>query len=382
MDLNLTEDQRILRDTVARFAAQELNVDTAARDREGVFARELWLKCGEQGLQGLPVPQELGGSGLDPLSCAIALEALGYGCREGGLVFSICAHLLACVVPIWKHGSPAQHERYLKDLCNGSLIAANAMTEPDTGSDAFAMKTRAEPDGDGFRLTGRKVFCSNGPIADVAVTYAMTDATKGYHGGATAFLVRRGSAGFSVGQKFEKLGLRTSPISEMVYDNVFVSREDVLGQVGGGAPIFAQSMDWERALLGASHLGTMQRLLEQAVEYSRGRRQYGHPIAKFQAISHRVADMKVRLEAARWMVYRAASRLDRARDAGLDASMAKLFVSESLLESAHDLVRILGGYGFTTEYEAERTLRDAVGGTIYSGTSDIQRNIISRWLGL
>lgn len=382
MELNLTEDQRILRDSVARFAAQELNVRTAERDRDGSFARDLWLKCGEQGLQGLPVPQELGGSGLDPLSCAIALEALGYGCREGGLVFSICAHLLACVVPIWKHGSPLQHERYLKGLCDGTLIAANAMTEPDTGSDAFAMTTRAEPHDGGYRITGRKIFCSNGPVADIAVTYALTDKAKGYHGGVSAFLVKRGAPGFKVGQKFEKLGLRTSPISEMVYDDVFVPREDVLGPVGGGAAIFAQSMDWERALLGASHLGTMQRLLEQAIEHSRTRRQYGQPISKFQAISHRIADMKVRLEAARWLVYRAASRLDRARDAGLDASMAKLFVSESLVKSAFDLVQILGGYGFTTEYDAERILRDAVGGTIYSGTSDIQRNIISRWLGL
>lgn len=382
MELNLTEEQKMLRDSVARFATQELNVGLAERDRNGTFAKDLWLKCGEQGLQGLPVPQELGGSGLDPLSCAIALEALGYGCREGGLVFSICAHLLACVVPVWKHGSSSQHERYLRGFCDGTLIAANAMTEPDTGSDAFAMKSRAVPDGEGFRITGRKVFCSNGPVADVAVTYAMTDASKGYHGGVSCFLVRKGTPGFSVGQKFEKLGLRTSPISEMVYDNVFVPREDVLGPVGGGAPMFAQSMDWERALLGASHLGTMQRLLEQAIEYSRTRRQYGHPIAKFQAISHRIADMKVRLEASRWMVYRAASKLDRSRDVGMDASMAKLFVSESLVESAFDLVRTLGGYGFTTEFDAERTLRDAVGGTLYSGTNDIQRNIISRWLGL
>jgi alkylation response protein AidB-like acyl-CoA dehydrogenase len=382
MELNFTDEQKMLRDSVSRFATQELNVGLAEREREGTFAKDLWLKCGEQGLQGLPVPQELGGSGLDPLSCAIALEALGYGCREGGLVFSICAHLLACVVPVWKHGSPSQHERYLRGFCDGTLIAANAMTEPDTGSDAFAMKSRAVPDGDGFRITGRKVFCSNGPVADVAVTYALTDPSKGYHGGVSCFLVRKGTEGFSVGQKFEKLGLRTSPISEMVYDNVFVPREDVLGPVGGGAPMFAQSMDWERALLGASHLGTMQRLLEQAVEYSRTRRQYGHPIAKFQAISHRIADMKVRLEASRWMVYRAASKLDRSRDVGMDASMAKLFVSESLVESAFDLVRTLGGYGFTTEFDAERTLRDAVGGTLYSGTNDIQRNIISRWLGL
>jgi alkylation response protein AidB-like acyl-CoA dehydrogenase len=382
MDLELTQEQKILRDSVLRFARQELNEGVKARDDAGTFPRELWAKCGEQYLTGLPVPQELGGGGLDPLSCAVALEALGYGCEDGGLAFSICAHLLACVVPVWKHGSPAQHERYLAGLCNGSLIAANAMTEPATGSDAFAMTTRAVPDGDGFRITGRKIFCSNGPIADLAVVYALTDSAKGYHGGVSAFLVEKGTAGFSVGQKFEKLGLRTSPISEVVFDEAYVPPEAVLGKVGGGAPMFAQSMDWERALLGACHIGTMQRLLDKAVEYSRTRRQYGHPISKFQAISHRVADMKVRLEAARWLAYRAAWRLDRARDAGLDASIAKLFVSEALQQSALDLVQILGGYGFTTEYDAERILRDAIGSTIYSGTSEIQRNIISRWLGL
>lgn len=381
MDLDLTEDQRILKDTVSRFA-QDLNAGAKERDRDGEFSRELWLKCGEQGLQGLPVPQELGGAGLDPLSCSVALEAFGYGCRDGGLSFSICAHLLACVIPIWKHGSKSQHERYLAGLCNGRIIAANAMTEPGTGSDAFAMTTRAVPDGEGFRLTGRKIFCSNGPIADLIVTYALTDPKKGYHGGVTAFLVEKGTPGFSPGQKFEKLGLRTSLISEMVFEDAFVPRENIVGQVGGGAPIFAQSMDWERALLGACHIGTLQWLLEQATEYSRTRRQYGHPISKFQAISHRIADMKVRLEAARWLAYRAAWRLDRARDAGLDASIAKLFVSESLVKSAMDLVQILGGYGFTTEFEAERVLRDAIGSTLYSGTSEIQRNIIARWLGL
>jgi len=381
MDLDLTEDQRILKDSVTRFA-QDLNAGAKERDRDGEFSRELWLRCGEQGLQGLPVPQELGGSGLDPLSCSVALEAFGYGCRDGGLSFSICAHLLACVIPIWKHGSKAQHERYLSGLCSGKIIAANAMTEPGTGSDAFAMTTRAVPDGDGFRLTGRKIFCSNGPIADLIVTYALTDPSKGYHGGVTAFLVEKGTKGFAPGQKFEKLGLRTSLISEMVFEDVLVPREAVVGQVGGGAPIFAQSMDWERALLGACHIGTLQWLLEQATEYSRTRRQYGHPISKFQAISHKIADMKVRLEAARWLAYRAAWRLDRARDAGLDASIAKVFVSESLVQSAMDLVQILGGYGFTTEYEAERVLRDAIGSTLYSGTSEIQRNIIARWLGL
>jgi alkylation response protein AidB-like acyl-CoA dehydrogenase len=381
MDLDLNQEQRLLRDNIKRFAERELNADIQARDRAHEFSRAAWDKCGELRLQGLPVPQPMGGAGLDPLSCAVALEALGYGCRDGGLVFSICAHLLACVVPIWKHGSKDQHQRYLPGLCDGSLIAVNAMTEPDTGSDAFAMSTRALRDGDGFRIHGTKMFCSNGPVADLAVVYALTDADKGFHGGVTAFVVEK-AAGFSAGRSFEKLGLRTAPLSELAFDGVYVPGEAVLGEVGGAAPIFAQSMDWERALLGATHVGAMQRMLEQALEYARTRKQYGQPIGKFQAVSHRIADMKVRLEAARALVYQAAWKLDRARDVSLHASAAKLFVSESLQRSALDLVQILGGYGFIAENDAERGLRDAIGSTIYSGTSEIQRNIIARWLGL
>lgn len=382
MNLELTDEQRMLRDSVTRFAQNELNAAVHEHDREHLFSIDLWRKCGTMYLQGLPVPEGMGGAGLDPLSTAIALEALGYGCRDGGLVFSLCAHLLACVVPVWKHGSDEQRNRYLGRLCGGTLIAANAMTEPQTGSDAFSMATRAVPDGDGYRITGTKIFCTNGPVADLALVYALTDAEKGYHGGVTAFLVETTAQGFSVGQRFEKLGLRTSPISEVVFDEVLVSPGAVLGGVGGGAAIFAESMNWERALLGAAHLGTMRRLLEQAVEHARTRKQYGQAIGKFQAVSHRIADMKVRLEAARWLVYRAASQLDKARNVGLNASIAKVFVSEALVESALAAVHVLGGYGFMVEYDAERLLRDAVGSTTYSGTSDIQRNIIAGWLGM
>jgi alkylation response protein AidB-like acyl-CoA dehydrogenase len=340
------------------------------------------MKCGGMGLQGLPVPEEYGGSGLDPVSVSVALEALGYGCRDGGLTFAICAHLLACVVPIWKHGSEEIKRRYLSDLCDGTLIAVNGMTEPQTGSDAFAMKTRAVRDGDGYRITGTKTFSSNGPIADVALLYAVTEPTKGFHGGITAFLVEKGTAGFTAGQKFEKLGLRTCPIGELVLDDARVPASAVVGVEGAGASIFAESMNWERACLAASHVGTMQRLLEQAIEYARTRSQYGQPIGKYQAVSHRIADMKVRLEASRLLVYRSASRLDRGRDVALDASAAKLFVSESLVRSALDTVQTLGGYGFMADYEVERVLRDSIGSTLYSGTSEIQRNIIASWLGL
>jgi alkylation response protein AidB-like acyl-CoA dehydrogenase len=378
----MAPEQKALREEIVRFARHELNRDVEGRDRSQTFPRDLWLKCGEMGLQGLPVPEEYGGSGLDPLSCAIALEALGYGCRDGGLVFSLCAHLLSCVVPIWKYGSETQKRRYLPGLCDGSLIGVHAMTEPDSGSDAFALRTTAEPDGEGFRINGTKTFISNGPVADVVIVFAMTDREKGYHGGVTAFLVERGAAGFRAGSKIEKMGLRTSPLGELVFEDARVPAEAVLGGRGGGSAVFTHAMDWERVCLFASHLGTMERLLERSVEHARTRTQFGQPIGKFQAVSHRIADMKVRLEAARLLVYRAAWRLDRARNVSLDAAMAKLFVSESLVRAALDAVQLHGAYGYAADSEVERILRDATGSTIYSGTSEMQRNIVARWLGL
>jgi hypothetical protein len=382
MEFSFSDEQKLLRDSIIRFARDVLNPGAAERDRKQEFSRDLWRKCGEIGIQGLPVPQQYGGSAVDPLTCAIALESLGYGCRDGGLVFSLCAHLLSCVVPLWQHGNEEQKRRYLPGLCNGELIGVHAITEPGSGSDVFALRTRAEPDGDGFRINGTKTFISNGPVADVIIVFALTDPKKGYHGGISAFLVERGTTGFAAGPKFEKLGLRSSPIGELVFTDLHVSQDAVLGGIGGGSKVFAASMDWERICLFASHVGTMERLLETSISYARTRSQFNENIGKFQAVSHRIADMKVQLEAARLLTYRAAWRLGHARTASLDAAMAKLFVSESLVQTALATVQIHGGYGFMTEYEVERALRDAVGSTIYSGTSEMQRNIIARWLGL
>jgi alkylation response protein AidB-like acyl-CoA dehydrogenase len=382
MDFALSENQQALRENIVRFSREVLNHRVIERDREQAFARDLWRRCGEVGIQGLPVPEEYGGRGLDGLSTAIALEALGYGCHDSGLVFSLCAHLLSCLVPIWLHGTESQKRRYLPGLCDGTLVGVLAMNEPGSGSDAFALRTRAERDGDGFRISGTKTFISNGPVADVVIAIAVTDPAKGSHGGITAFLVDASAPGFRVSQRFEKMGLRTSPLGELVFEDLRVPDDAVLGGVGGGTAVFTETMDWERVCLFASHVGTMERLLETSVEYARTRTRFSQSIGKFQGVAHKIADMKVRLEAARLLAYRAAWRLGRTRMVSMDAAMAKLFVSESLVQTALDTVQIHGAYGYMTENEVERALRDAVGSTLYSGTSEMQRNIIARWLGL
>jgi alkylation response protein AidB-like acyl-CoA dehydrogenase len=382
MDFSFSDEQKLLRDNIVKFAQRELNENLIARDAGQLFSRDLWRKCAEVGIQGLPAPEEYGGSGADALSCAIALEALGYGCRDGGLVFSLSAHVLACVVPIWKHGNAEQRQRYLPGLCDGTFIGMHAITEPGSGSDSFAMRTKAQREGGEWRLTGSKTFVSNGPVGDVAIVFAVTDAVKGFHGGITAFIIEKDMPGFSTSKKFEKMGLRTSPVGELRFDDIRLPDNAVLGAVGGGASIFATAMDWERILLVAGHVGAMERLLETSISYARTRSQFGQPIGKFQAVGHKIADMKAQLEAARLLTYRSAWRLANVRNASLDASITKLFVSESLVKAALETVQLHGGYGFMAEYEVERALRDAIGSTIYSGTSEMQRNIIARWLGL
>ena len=382
MDFALSPDQQTMRREIIAFAKARLNDGVIARDREQVFPRELWRECAALGLLGLPVPEELGGSGLDPLSSALALEALGYGCTDRGLVFSVCAHLLSCVIPMWRFGTDEQKQRYLPGLCDGSLIGVHAMTEPGSGSDAFALRSTAVADGDGFRINGSKTFISNAPEADLIIVFAMTDPVKGYHGGVSAFITERGAKGLTVSRKIEKMGLRTSPFGELAFDDLWVPNSSMLGTLGGGSHIFAHAMDWERVCLFASHVGQIERLMEQALAYARTRTQGGKAIGKFQAVSHKIADMKVQLEAARLLTYRSATRLDKSRTVALDAAMTKLFVSETLVKTALDTLQVFAGYGYTVEYEVERAVRDALGSTIYSGTSEIQRNIIAGWLGL
>ncbi len=382
LDFALSMEEKALRAEIVAFAREHLNDGAIARDRDQHFSRELWVKCGALRLQGLLIPEAYGGRGLTPLAATLAIEALGYGCTDGGLSFAICAHMLACSVPIMRHGTDAQKRQWLPGMASGELIAANAMSEPATGSDAFALASRAEVSSDGFRLSGRKTFVSNGPVADLFVTYAATDASKGFHGGITCFIVPTVTRGVTAGEPLEKMALRSCLMSDVSFAETHLREDSVLGRVGGGAPIFAESMEWERTCLVALHVGAMERILEDAIAHARVRTASGQAIGKFQAVAHRIADMKVRLEATRALVYRAATTLGHTRESGLSAAIAKLFASESLVASAADAVRNLGGAGVLVETEAERALRDAIAATTYSGTSDIQRNIISRWLGL
>jgi alkylation response protein AidB-like acyl-CoA dehydrogenase len=382
MDFDFTPAQQELYNEVVNFAIARLQAGAVERDHDRTFPRDLWQQCGTLRLQGLPVPEALGGRGASPLSCAIALEALGYGCPDSGLVFSIGAHLATATLPVWKYGTPSQQERYLKGLCIGSLIGVGALTEPEAGSDAFSMTTSANPDGTGFVLNGTKRYISNAAAADLIVVYAVTDRSRGFQGGITAFLVETKSPGFKISRVLEPMGMRSVPLAEFAFTDLRVTADAILGGVGGGGTLFNVAMDWERTLLMAGHIGTMQRLLERSIRYARTRKQFGQAIGKFQAVAHRLVDAKVALEGSRLLVYRAASRLEGGRSVGLDAAIAKLATSEAYVESSMSALRTHGASGYMTGNEFERSLRDAVGSTIYSGTSDIQRNIIARWLGL
>jgi alkylation response protein AidB-like acyl-CoA dehydrogenase len=381
MDFDLTPEQRQFRDAVADFARRELNKDVAERDRAGTFSRSAWERCAGFGLQGLPVPEEYGGSGADATTIMAALEGLGYGCTDNGLIFSLNAQMWSCELPLVTFGTEEQKREYLPRLCDGSLIAGHCMSEPGAGSDAFSLATKAEADGDAYVLNGSKTFVTNAPESGLFLVFATTDRTRGI-GGLCAFLVERDTPGLTLGTPISKMGLRTSPMSEVFFDGCRVEGEQLLGEPGAGMALFNSSMRWERGCILAASVGTMQRQLERTVEYARERHQFGRPIGENQAVSHRLVEMKLRLETARLLVYQLAWLIDAGRPASLESALTKLHLSESFVASSLDALQIHGGYGYMTEYELERDLRDAIGSRIYSGTSDIQRNLIARQLGL
>lgn len=381
MDFAPSPKQIDLRESVTRFARRELRDDVRARDARGEFSRELWRRCATFGIQGLPIPEGYGGSGEDALTTFLALEALGYGCLDGGLTFSLNAQMWSIEMPILRFGREDQKRRYLPALCAGSLIGGHAMTEPNTGSDAFAMRTTATRRGNGYVLHGSKTFVSNAPVADFFLVFARTDPAKGAFG-LSAFLVDRDTPGLTLGRELHKMGLRTSPMAEVSFEDCEVPADAMLGVPGGGMALFNHSMDWERGGILACAIGTMERQLERCIAYARERMQFGRPIGKFQAVAHRIVDMKLRLETARLLLRRLGWLKVAGKPTRIESAMVKMYLSECFLQSSLDAVQIFGGYGYMTEYELEREVRDAVGSRIYSGTSDIQRNIIAGGLGL
>ncbi len=381
MDFGLTPEQEAFKAAVVEFARNELDPNLRERDEAEAFPRELWSRCGAFGLTGLPVAPEYGGQGADPVTTVIALEALGYGCRDNGLIFSLGAHLWSAVTPIERFGTPEQRQRYLPGLCDGSLIGVQAMTEPDSGSDAFALTTTGRDDGDGVVLNGTKTFITNAPVADVFVVFVTSDASKGWSA-LSAYVVDRDTPGVSVSMPFQKMGLRTSPMAEVHFDDCRIPTTSLLARVGAGMAVFNHSMDWERCCILAGAVGTMQRQVESCVAYATTREQGGQPIGKYQAVAHRIVDMKVRLEAARLLLYHTAWLKGQGRRSEMESSIVKLFLSESWVQSSLDQLQIHGGYGYLREAELERDVRDALAGRIYSGTSDIQRNMVARRLGL
>lgn len=381
MDFSFTEEQLAFKNSVKQFARGELNHDLIGRDRGAEFDWSGFRKCAKFGIQGLPIPVEYGGSGADPLTIALAMEALGYGCKDNGLIFAINAQMWSFEIPLLEFGSEEQKQKYLPPLCRGEKIAIQAMTEPHSGSDAFSLRTQAIKKDGCYVLSGTKTFITSAPMADYMLVFATVDRSLGMQG-ISAFIVEKGNPGLSVSRKLDKMGLRTSPMGEVVLQDCEVAERNRLGPLGSGGAIFNCSMEWERAGILASYLGTMERQLEVCVRYARDRKQFGKPIGRFQAIAHRIANMKVRLETARWLVYRVAWLKQHGKSAMMDAAIVKLYLSECFVQSCLDAIQIHGGYGYMTEFEVERDLRDSVSGTLYSGTSEIQRNIIATWLGL
>jgi alkylation response protein AidB-like acyl-CoA dehydrogenase len=380
MDFGWTDEQLAFHETVVAFG-QKLNAGLPEREVAGTFPHDLWQACAEFGIHGLPFPEERGGMGADLLTTMFAMEGLGYGCKDHGLLFSIHAHMWSVAMPILSFGSDEQKARFLPGLIGGTLIGAHGMSEPDSGSDAFSLRTRADQREDRYVLNGTKMFVTNAPVADVFVVFASVNRDQGMWG-VTAFVIERDTPGLTIGKPIGKMGLRTSPMAELVFEDCEVSQEARLGREGQGSQIFSHSMGWERSCILATDVGAMQRQLETTVEYAKTRRQFGKSIGSFQLVASKVVDMKLALETSRLLLYRAAWSQAQGRESGLEGALAKLHISEASVQAALDALQVHGGYGYMNEFEIERELRNMIGGRLYSGTSEIQRLIIARHLGL
>ncbi|HEY7511623.1 MAG TPA: acyl-CoA dehydrogenase [Vicinamibacteria bacterium] len=377
MDFSLSEEQRLLRKTVREFAESELGPHAREWDEKQDFPREVFTRLGELGLMGAVWPPEYGGSGLSTLDYAVVMEELSR--VDAGVALSVAAHNSLCSGHIFLAGTEEQKKRHLVPLARGEKIGCWGLTENSAGSDAGGTRTTAVRDGGEWVLNGSKTFITNGRVADTAVVMAVTDRTKGKKG-ISAFVVERGTRGFRSGKKEDKLGVRSSDTSELVFEDCRVPAANLLGQEGHGFLDSLRILDRGRIGIAAFSVGIAQASLEASIRYAKGRKQFGHAIAEFQAIQFKIADMATHVEAARLMTWRAAALRDGGQEHTLQSSMAKLFASEIAVQAALEAIQIHGGYGYIKEYPVERYLRDAKLGTIGEGTSEVQRLVIARAL--
>lgn len=375
MKFELTEEQSLIRDTVREFAESEIGPSAAERDEEERFDRALMFdSLAELGLTSIVFPEEYDGAGADYLSYAIAVEELSRVCASTGVTLS--AHLSLCANPIYMFGTEAQKQQFLAPLASGEKMGAFGLTEPSAGSDAGSTRTNAVRDGDSWILNGSKIFITNGGEAEIYVVLARTDKDAEKHHGISAFIVEKGTEGFSIGKKEQKLGIRSSPTTEIIFENCRIPADNLLGEEGEGFKVAMKTLDGGRIGIAAQAIGIAQGALEQAVAYAKERKQFDKPIAAFQGISFQLADMATQIEASRLLVYNAAYRASAGLSYSQSSAMAKLMASETAMKVTTQAVQILGGYGYTREYPVERMMRDAKITEIYEGTSEIQRLVI------
>ena len=379
MDFNLTEEQKLFKKTIREFCNKELKPIAEKIDKEEYFPKELYKKMGQMGLMGMTVPQKYGGAGIDRMSYMIALEEISRVCGSTGI--TVEAHNSLGVGHIYEKGTEEQRKKYLPKLTNGEEIAAWALTEPNAGSDASAAQTTAVLDKDEWVLNGTKQFITSGDIAWVTTIMAKTDKTKGAKG-ISAFIVERDTPGFKIGQTENKLGLRGSHTVELILENCRIPKENLIGEKDLGFVGAMNILDRGRTAIGAMSVGIARGALEDCVEYAQQRQQFGRPIGKFQAIQWKIADMATEIDAARLLVYRAAFLEDKNIRFTKEASMAKLFASEMAMRATRNAIQVFGGYGYTRDYALERYFRDIKLCEIGEGTSEVQRMVISKQLGL
>ena len=374
MNFTLTKEQELVRQMVRDFAVNEVKPIAAEIDATERFPMENVKKMGELGMMGIPFPTEFGGAGGDVLSYILAVEELSKVCATTGVILS--AHTSLCASLINENGTPIQKEKYLRDLCTGNKLGAFGLTEPGAGTDAAGQQTTAALDGDNYILNGSKIFITNGGVADTFIVFAMTDKSKGTKG-ISAFIVEKGFPGFSIGKKEDKLGIRASSTTELIFENCVVPKENLIGREGKGFGIAMKTLDGGRIGIAAQALGIAEGALDEAIKYMKERKQFGRPIAAFQGLQWMVAEMSTKIEAARFLVYKAAWLKDNKQPYSIDAARAKLYAAEVAMDVTTKAVQLFGGYGYTKEYPVERMMRDAKITEIYEGTSEVQKMVIS-----